>query len=281
MFNLPSFITIGQAIDFHSQYGSLLEDGLNEINALDEGLEKEFEMMEFEIGTALWMISFLTGESIDGIKETHTINDILNVYHNQIAALFNPEVEFAQSLDWGNKTWLLPAVELKPGSTVTFGEFIDSKVMSQDVIDGKGSKWEMILYIAVIFMRKESESYSPTFLYEASERINLFKQLPLNIAANAGKWIESFTEYLQEYFPVFSESQIRSGSHVSAHMGNWGWINFLKSVATTKVFDIANSGMNSIDCARAAKAYDVLVSASEEKQYNEAVSLDMELAYKK
>jgi hypothetical protein len=58
-------------------------------------------------------------------------------------------------------------------------------------------------------------------------------------------------------------------------------VNFLKSISKTKVFDIANSGLNSIDCARRASAFDVLVYASEEKDYNDAQAMDYEAEAKK
>lgn len=59
-------------------------------------------------------------------------------------------------------------------------------------------------------------------------------------------------------------------------MESWGWVSFLKEIAKTKVFDIPGSGMNSIDCAKASKAYDVLIFASEEKAFSEAQNLDFE-----
>lgn len=60
------------------------------------------------------------------------------------------------------------------------------------------------------------------------------------------------------------------------HFERWGWINFLKNIASTKVFDLPGSGMNSIDCARKASAFDVLIYASEDKSFNEAESLDFD-----
>lgn len=60
------------------------------------------------------------------------------------------------------------------------------------------------------------------------------------------------------------------------HFSKWGWVNFLKSIASTKVFDIQGSGMNSIESARKAKAFDVLIYASEDKAYNEAQAIDFE-----
>lgn len=53
-------------------------------------------------------------------------------------------------------------------------------------------------------------------------------------------------------------------------------MNFLKEIAKTKAFDIPNSGLNSIDCAKVSKAFDVLIWASEDKEYGEAQYLDQE-----
>lgn len=39
---------------------------------------------------------------------------------------------------------------------------------------------------------------------------------------------------------------------------------------------MAGSGKNSIDCAREAKLFDVLIYASEEKSLNESLALDHE-----
>jgi len=58
-------------------------------------------------------------------------------------------------------------------------------------------------------------------------------------------------------------------------------VNFLKSIAATKVFDIAGSGKNSIQCAREARLFDVLVYASEEKELNESQALDHEIELRK
>lgn len=59
-------------------------------------------------------------------------------------------------------------------------------------------------------------------------------------------------------------------------MKTWSWVNFLKEIAKTKVFDLPASGMNSIDCAKKSKLFDVLIFASEEKEFNEAQSMDFD-----
>jgi hypothetical protein len=50
----------------------------------------------------------------------------------------------------------------------------------------------------------------------------------------------------------------------------------LKEIAKTKVFDIPGSHCNSIDCVREAKAFDVILYASEDKLMSEALALDYE-----
>lgn len=58
-------------------------------------------------------------------------------------------------------------------------------------------------------------------------------------------------------------------------MKTWGWVNLLKEVAITKVFDVAGKG-NSIDCARDAKCFDVLMLVSEDRLIKESEVLDFE-----
>ncbi len=54
------------------------------------------------------------------------------------------------------------------------------------------------------------------------------------------------------------------------HFDRWGWVNFLRNIAETKIFDIAGAGMDSIECAKIANLYKVLMYASEKRDYNVA-----------
>lgn len=57
---------------------------------------------------------------------------------------------------------------------------------------------------------------------------------------------------------------------MSMHFNNWGWISFLSYVAESKVFD--KSGYDSIESAKLAKAYNVLVWASEKHDKDEIIN---------
>lgn len=57
------------------------------------------------------------------------------------------------------------------------------------------------------------------------------------------------------------------------------WVNFLSFIAEAKVFDRSN-GLTSIDNAREAMLYDVLIYASEKKGYESAMNAYYERKYK-
>lgn len=85
---------------------------------------------------------------------------------------------------------------------------------------------------------------------------------------------------MSDHFPLFWPSRTKPGSkYMNDHMKTFGWVNLLKEIAKTKVFDM--DGMNSIESVRMSPAFDVLVFASEEKMFNEAQNLEMEQIMRK
>lgn len=82
---------------------------------------------------------------------------------------------------------------------------------------------------------------------------------------------------MAEYFGVFGGGgDGESPFELVAYYEEWGWIDFLSEVARTKVYDIAGSGLDSIECAKNASAYKVLTEASKDNYKNKA----MRAAYK-
>lgn len=57
---------------------------------------------------------------------------------------------------------------------------------------------------------------------------------------------------------------------MSEHFKTWGWIEFLDSVAQAPEFIRSGSGLTGIECAKIAKAYDVLVWSSMKRDYSVA-----------
>jgi hypothetical protein len=59
------------------------------------------------------------------------------------------------------------------------------------------------------------------------------------------------------------------------HYERWGWSNYLSSIAETKIFDIPGAGIDSIECAKQANLFKVLMYSSEKRDYNVALQNSM------
>lgn len=74
---------------------------------------------------------------------------------------------------------------------------------------------------------------------------------------------------MEQHFSIFNgKGSGDTKPELVKHYEEWGWINFLSAMAETKVFDVLGSGMDSIECAKQAKAFKVLTYASEKKDYS-------------
>ena len=200
--------------------------------------------------------------------------DFLVCWYNDFLALFDELYSDKWCASVG-----LSVPELTHMSPVTFGQFIDAKMITEAAIRDKTDKWQAVQYVMSIFMCKE---YDDTFTSEGSEQFIRCGKMGADVALKVSKWWDALTTYINEHYTVFQDS----GAHrehtdnMDAHMQKWGWVNFLKGIAKTKAFDISGSGLNSIDCVRKTKASEILVWSSEEKDYNVASNEDMKEAYK-
>jgi hypothetical protein len=62
---------------------------------------------------------------------------------------------------------------------------------------------------------------------------------------------------------------------MSKHFEVWGWVSFLSSIAEAKIFDVPGSGKNSIQCAKEANLYEVLMYSSEKRDHAVAYNNSM------
>lgn len=194
---LPSSLaefTLGQRIAFQEEHGNLLDQMLKSIlEDITDDLEKEVELVVYQEEKMIRTLSFFTNIPVDTIKETEYLDEIANIYYSSLAALMDDEakVELKDEYTFKGETWVLHPPELKNGSKIKFGEFIDSKQLIKDMIElGKG-KWEYMLPICAIFFRKQGEAYSEEFTFEGSERMELLKDLPMDIVMAVGFFLSS------------------------------------------------------------------------------------------
>ena len=226
---------------------STFDEQLNAIQALQDGKRKEILLTKNHVDKAFESaIHFeLPGELF--------VDEILKSY-NAFCSLFNDS---------------LSEIHMPDISEIKFGQFIDSKLIIQNGLNR--SKWELMRYIISIFYYE----YRPENTDENSSEFLRAGMMSMNDVLSISAWFDNLNNHIIENYSIFQDSGEDEGAHMKKHMERWGWINFLKSIAKTKVFDIPGSGMNSIDCVKAATLQDVLVYASEEKEYNIALLRDM------
>lgn len=204
-------ITLGQRIDFYNQFGKDLDERALQISKMDDSTDKEMAIIEFHFDKMLRTFSFFSDISVEAIRESDSviIETVANIYHSCLQQLLEDESEFELQTEysWHSEVWELCNPELKNGSGMTFGELIDAKQAVQNMTElGKG-RWEAMLYLCAIFLRKRGESYQEGFLFENSDRLKLMRDLPLNIAMAVGFFLSSSLNIYMNSSPSFNHQQ--------------------------------------------------------------------------
>lgn len=212
-----SEITLGQRIDFHNQYGRELDDMLASIQKMEDDIEKELELSQFAIEKMFRTVAFFSGFSVEALKESVFIEAISNIYYSALAVLFEEEenLEFKKDFIWNGEEWELGPIELKHGSDKTFGEFIDSKQLVQDMADLGRGKWESMLSLAAIFFRKKGEEYREEFLFEDSERLKLMRELPMDIVMQIGFFLAATVNIYYNTFRYSLSQELKPAAGIS------------------------------------------------------------------
>lgn len=188
-----SEITLKQKIDFLNTHGKDLEEMAKSIMAMPDGYEKELETTQFHFEQMFKTMSFFTGISEDVLKESEFIDKIAGIYYSSLAQLHVDEEEILlqNEFTWREELWEIAHPELKHGDRMTFGELIDAKQIIQDMVELGKNRWECMLPLCTIFLRRKGEAYDKSFLYEGSDRLKLMESLPLDIAIQVGFFLIS------------------------------------------------------------------------------------------
>ncbi|WPV66295.1 hypothetical protein [Chitinophaga sp. LS1] len=183
-----SEFTLGQRIAFQEEYGNDLDEWLKKIVEMEDGPMKELEVVEFQMEKMFRTFAFFANCTPEALKESEFVDKIANIYYACLSVLFESEskVECRQEYSWKGETWVLHPPSLKHGDKMQFGEFIDSKQVVQNLIALGKSRWDAMLQLCAIYLRKPSEEYDESFLYENSERIEMMRELPMDIAMGVG-----------------------------------------------------------------------------------------------
>ncbi len=188
-----SEITLKQRIDFQAQYGDELDIMLKSVLAIEDEEDKEIELTQFQIERMVRTVAFFLNTTVEALKSFQSLDKIANLYYPNLSVLLEEEENIVPKyeFEWKDTMWYLHVPELKNGSKMTFGEFIDSKQMIQDLLGLSKNKWECLIPLCAIFLRKEGEEYQESFLYENSERLQLMETVPLDIAIQVGFFLSN------------------------------------------------------------------------------------------
>lgn len=203
-----SEFTLGQRIAFNNQCGQELDEMLQSILAMPDGMDRDLELTEFQMEKMFRTFAFFTGTTPEALKESEFIDDIARIYYASMVTMFEEEqaAELKTEFVWKGEDWELHPPELKHGSKMTFGEFIDSKQLIKDMNDAGKGKWEYMLPLSAIYFRKKGEAYQEEFLYEDSERLQLMNELPMDIVLQVGFFLTSslntYLSTLQSFGPA-------------------------------------------------------------------------------
>jgi len=187
-----SEITLKQRIEFQAQYGDQLDAMLKSILEIEDPDEKEIELTQFQIERMVRTVAFFLNTTVDALKESQSLDQIANLYYPNLSLLLEEEnITPKYEFEWIDSKWHLHVPELKNGHKMTFGEFIDSKQIIQDLLGLSKNKWECLIPLCAIFLRKEGEEYQESFLYEDSDRLKLMETVPLDIAIQVGFFLSN------------------------------------------------------------------------------------------
>ena len=203
-------IKLKQRIEFDQLYGSEIRDLQEQTFKFDEkGNElpvDELELTFFNGFVATRNFSFFTGIPLDEVEKNISIEDVLTIYFSCFHQIYlqQDEIELKDSYVWNDEVWKLEAPELTFESKLTFNEFITSKQIIKQMHELGAGNWDVIPYLASIYLRKDGEKFEESWLSEGSERLELMKDLPMDIAVAVAFFLQSS---MSMYLKTLASSQ--------------------------------------------------------------------------
>lgn len=185
-YNFPtslSKITLRQRIEFDSLYGKEISEKKESIFKPDGGVIDESEAVLFQLDVACKNFSFFSGISLDEVYKI-PIEQVMNVYHTCFENITKQENEltFSQKHFWNDEIWTIETPEINYESKITFNEFVTSKQIVKTMDELGFGQWEVLPSLCAIFLRKEGEAFDEKFLSGQTNRTEMMKDLPLDIA---------------------------------------------------------------------------------------------------
>ena len=214
-------ITLADRIRYDRTYGDALQKELATILKEEEDerkrksdADRELELMVHYCSVACKTLSFFGNIPLEVVEGTKA-EDVLTIYHQFMTELseetdFSKERERTTSFGWKGDIWVIQSPQLKHDSTMTFGELVDSKQWMKNIETLGTGRWEALLMLCCIYLRKEGEKYTKELAYPEGKRYRLMQTLPLQHALEVGFFLNSS---ISSYLPIFRSFTPARESH--------------------------------------------------------------------
>lgn len=214
-YNIPSSlleITLGDRIAYDKMYGRALAEKLKKIREMKDGPIRDMDFTEYHVDLACKTLSFFGKIPLNVIQNT-SVAQVLTIYHHQMQVL-SDETDFAdpnllmkKEFEFAGARWSLYPPELTEESKITFGEFLDAKQTVQNIYEVGNEKWESLLPLCCIYLRRGEEPYDPKNFGEGSHRYDLMRNLPLQYALYVAFFLKSSMYSFLKTFPSFGQAK--------------------------------------------------------------------------
>jgi hypothetical protein len=205
-----SDIKLRQRIEFDALYGKEIVEKHKSIFDKDGKPTDPTEAVLFQLEVACKNFSFFSGIDLDDVFKI-PIGQVMDVYHVCFEGIQKQENElkFSQKHYWNNEVWKIEAPEINYESKITFNEFVTSKQIVKTMNEMGHGQWEVLPSLCAIFLRKEGELFDEKFLSGQTNRTELMKDLPLDIALCVAFFLASSMNSYSRTIQYFKENQAR------------------------------------------------------------------------
>lgn len=211
--NSLSKVTLGQRIDFQNKYGNAHEKRIENVSKIEDAETRELELADINVQYFVESFSFFTGIPLESVKAEFDLGQIMNVVQANAVLLTGEEkeLETLSEYEFNDETFVIEAPELSPQHKMTFNEFLLSKELTRQLQQlGKG-KMDALLYLCAIYLRKKGEPFDESLVAPESERMELFKSLPLDVAFGVGFFLTNSIDTFQKTLQSLKEVKVEKG----------------------------------------------------------------------
>lgn len=188
-------VTLQQRVGYDKEHGQKLKEQLKKIIEIKNPVLQDMDFSAYQMDMACRTVSYFGRIPLATVQQTF-MDDIFALYMTYLK-LVTEETDFSKpeailhEFEWKGDTWQIHPVQLEQNSRMNFDEFIDAKQIVQNLYELAEEKWEALLYLCCIFLRKKDEPYSKELAVENGPRFKLMLTLPLDKALNVGFFLSS------------------------------------------------------------------------------------------